>query len=135
MKTYNKSEIFKAAWKRYKMLKNCEGQTFSKSLKIAWDRARSIEITIGEEVRDNQMRNFWVAQILGLDTQYGFARTFISEKEQSSKSSRHNYYNVTAELLESNVYEICEKGRRYFVTIKKGEQIQLSRSEVKYLVA
>lgn len=131
MKTINKSEIMKSAWRRFKMYSKMTGETFGQSLKMVWDSARAINYLVGEEVRDNQMKAYWVAAICGLDPQYGFSRQFVSEKEVSSTSSKHRYFNITAALVPNRVYEICERGDRRFVTVAKGEVIELTRNQVK----
>lgn len=131
MKTYNKSEIMKKAWNRFKMFSKHTGETFGQSLKIVWNNARALNYTVGEEVRDNQMKGYWVASISGLHPQFGFARDFVSEREVSSTSCKHRYFNIVAKLVPGTVYELCEKYDRRFVTVEKGELVELSKEQVK----
>jgi len=132
MTTFNKSEIFKAAWFRNKTaVARMKKETFGESLKKAWNEARAYNITVGENVRDNQTKGFWVASISGLDPKFGFSREFISEREVSSTSSKHRYFDITAKLLPGCIYELCEKGDRRFVVVEKGKLVQLTKEEIK----
>jgi len=131
MKTYNKSEIMKRAWNRFKTFNRFTGETFAQSLKYSWDKARSVKIEVGQEVRDNQLKGYWVASISGLDQRFGFARDFVSEKEISSTSCKHRYFNISADLVPGTMYELCEKFDRRFVTVEKGEIVELTKEQVK----
>ena len=64
----NKSELFKKAWSRNKSaIGKFYNETFAQSLQIIWNQIRAHEITIGEEIRDNQLKEMLLPPLQNID--------------------------------------------------------------------
>lgn len=76
--------------------------------------------------------NIWIAEIMGTDTKYGYARTFKGTWDNSksnSKGTRGCF--LVAELEEGKIYQICEsKEPEYFCTVRAGKYLHLTEEQV-----
>lgn len=104
---------------------------FAQSLKMAWvivkASAQKVTIELSEGSRKHKS---WVAEIVGTDAKFGFARKFVNGFED--ENVRGLFFN----LVEGKVYDVncAQKGRSY-VTVQNGEIVELSNDDVKGMVA
>lgn len=66
---------------------------------------------------------FWVARITGLDPNFGFARTFVNDKDGATLNEDGIY----------QIYRTCQWAKRpedYFIKVTDGEYETLTKQEV-----
>lgn len=81
----------------------------------------------------------WVAEVIGTDQKYKFARSFLKRKLDYSRSNSKGSRGIFAEyILESGkIYDVKQQvswrnSKRYFCTVNsEGDIIELSEEEVK----
>lgn len=98
------------------------------------DVPRSVERYSGMLGRDKSRP--WVARLIGLDVQHGFAREFLRgqiDYSQSNSVGSRGIYLYFA--LKDGVYEVNErtswtKVRRYFILVDGAEYVEVAKEEV-----
>ena len=71
----------------------------------------------------------WVAEIIGTDEKYGFARNFISEPTVDGGRW------VDYELSEGKIYNWNEGRTQYFGIVENGKLYEISKRDVENLIA
>jgi hypothetical protein len=80
--------------------------------------------------------NPWVARLLGLDDQYGFAREFVRGYTDYSKASGTGAHGIFIYYaLEDGIYEVNKRlswkhVKRYFIRVLDGTITEITREEV-----
>ena len=98
----------------------------SMALTQAWAEARApkyAEVVIG----GNKRRKSWIARIVGTHEVYGLDRQFINNFEW--------YGAEQVYTLDAGVYEVSDKGKRYFIEIDKGEEVRIDAEDAKAYAA
>lgn len=106
---------------------------FAQALKMAWEQIKSEVIVFTDVViglaEGSKKHKSWVAEIVGVDMKFGFARKFINGFED--ENVRGLFFN----LVSGHVYDVncAQKGRKY-VTVKNGEVVELTQDDVKGMI-
>ena len=104
---------------------------FAQSLKMAWaivkSSAKKVTIKLAEGSRNHKS---WVAEVVGTDAKFGFARKFVIGFEDA------NVRGLFFKLVAGKVYDVncAQKGRSY-VTVQNDAIVELSQNDVKGMVA
>jgi len=77
----------------------------------------------------------WVAEVTGLDHQYGLARRFLESKKSRDRSTPYYDVIIDVPLIEGNVYEWSEQtsGRRTdqgYWRVESGQLVDIDLHEV-----
>lgn len=121
---------------------------FAEALKMAWAEVKSVTTTVkvmcGEGTRNSKT---WVAEIVGTHTRFGLDRKFINGEEDD------NVRGLFFTLEEGKVYDVnnymrtrtlqrpdCSTFETYdlvrtFITISKGQVVELAEAEAKAMIA
>ena len=103
---------------------------FAAALKMAWALAKKAANTVTLELFEGSRKHkTWVAEIVGLDGKWGFARNFVDCYKQGDL--RANFID----LEEGKVYEICNAGDREFAQVVNGEINYIWADDAKALFA
>ena len=99
----------------------------SEAMKIAWAQAKVNEPVYIEVSEGSRKHRSYVAEIVGEDAQWGFARHFISKDHENLRIK-------FAYMENGNVYEVQDGGDRHYVHIVNGKVVEIEKSEVLEIV-
>lgn len=94
----------------------------SEALTQAWAESRKprfAEVVIG----GNKRRKSWIAQITGTHEVYGLARSFVNNFEWEGAEQVYK--------LGAGVYEVSDKGKRYFIEVINGEEVRIDAEDAR----
>ncbi len=114
------------------------GEDTRKMLKLWTSIANDALEGLGDMVIGNMPPSGWVAEIIGFDPKYKYARNFLKRKLDYSRANSKGSRGVYAEyILESGkIYEVKEqtswkRSHRYFCTVnQEGDIITIGEGEV-----